>query len=111
MGQVEPGSPAEAAGIIEGDRIIAMNGEHLYDFQDFSDSINVNKGQRIEWTVSRAGETMAVRLIPREDPPEGEGPTGISRVSVIGSQRLELTRNPGTPSSWRSNGRSSSLGP
>lgn len=95
VGQVEPGSPAEAAGIIEGDRIVALNGEHIYDFQDFADRININKGQRIEWTVSRGGETMAVRLTPREDPPEGEGPTGISRVSVIGSQRLELARNPG----------------
>ena len=94
VGQVEPGSPAEAAGLIDGDRIVEMNGEPLQDFQDFSERINANKGQRIEWTVLRDGKKMAVRLTPRENPPEGQGPAGISRVSVIGSQRLEFTRDP-----------------
>ena len=94
VGQVEPGSPAEAAGLINGDTIVEMNGEYLHDFREFADRIDENKGRRIEWTVSRDGEKMAFRLTPRENSPEGQGPTGISGISVIGSQRLGLTRDP-----------------
>jgi len=94
VGQVEPGSPAETAGILEGDTILEMNGEPLHDFDHLLERVDSNRGQEIVWLVERDEELRLVRLTPREDPPEGEGPTGISRISIIGSQQGTPTRNP-----------------
>ena len=94
VGKVEPGSPAEIAGVLEGDTIIEMNGSSLHDFDDLLERVNRNRGQEIVWLIEREEERHLIRLTPREDPPEDQGPTGISRISITGSQQGSPTRNP-----------------
>lgn len=70
VGSVVPNSPAEAAGIRPGDRIIAIDGESFKDdFVDFTTvsmaGALVNKGEPVEFTLRRAGgQTEVVSAVP-----------------------------------------------
>ena len=78
VGEVAVGSPSESAGLVEGDGISKINGEVFYDVGRFIDIVNEQKGQEIELEVIRGGEDMVIKVVPRENPPEGEGSLGVS---------------------------------
>lgn len=67
---VSPGSPADAAGLRVGDVLLEMNGVLLESFDDLVDGINSNLGSEIEWVREREGSRKAIRLVPRENPPQ-----------------------------------------
>lgn len=70
VGSVMPNSPAEAAGIRAGDRIIAVDGESFVDdFVDFTTvamaGALVDKGEPVEFTVRRpSGQTETLSAVP-----------------------------------------------
>ena len=68
---VAPGSPADAAGLRAGDLILEMDGTPLERLDDLVEGINANLGSEVEWVLEREGSRKAVRLVPREDPPQG----------------------------------------
>ncbi len=74
---VEPGSPAYQAGIQVDDEFVAINGQNLTDMQDVSDLIKSNLGKQVEIEFLRGDEMVTVSLIPRVNPPEGQGSMGI----------------------------------
>ncbi len=74
---VAPGSPAAEAGILEGDMLVTINSEDVDSMEMVSDRISQNLGDMISLTVIRSGEKMKFSLVPRENPPEGEGAIGI----------------------------------
>lgn len=53
-------SAARAAGIEEGDRIVAIDGEPVHEFQDIQDRVLMYPGKRIELGVERDGERLSV---------------------------------------------------
>lgn len=53
-------SAARAAGIEEGDRIVAIDGEPVHEFQDIQDRVLMYPGKRIELSVERDGERLSV---------------------------------------------------
>jgi regulator of sigma E protease len=59
VGFVEPGKPAERAGLKPGDRIIAINGDEVHGFAGSLDSITervvLSRGEKISFTVERPG--------------------------------------------------------
>ena len=64
VGQVESNTPAAAAGLREGDRVIAVNGKNAATFAAVSKLIRGSKGAPITVTVRRDGQT--VTLGPRK---------------------------------------------
>jgi len=56
---VAPRTPAAAAGLARGDRIVAVNGHRLRDAIDFQFHTG---DERLELTVERAGVTAVKRL-------------------------------------------------
>lgn len=77
VSDVQPGSPAEAAGV-QPDDIILQSGETVVETpNDLIRSISRNPGEEIDWVVERSGQTRTVTVVPRANPPEGQGPTGI----------------------------------
>ncbi len=81
---VAPGSPAEAAGLLPDDLIVAADGGEVRDAGDLSDRIADSPSEPLELTVQRGGSTLAMQLVPRNDPPEGEGPAGFtSRAAIV----------------------------
>ena len=80
---VTPGSPAEMAGIKIGDEIIKENIQT--DFmvvEDVQKFIKDNKGNEIELSLKRGDEIVNIKVVPRENAPEGEGVLGISMAQT-----------------------------
>ena len=69
---VEPGSPAEQAGIRRGDLIVKIDGEENPLWRDVEDSILVNPGQTIPVTVKRNDQTIDLSLPVASRPYEQE---------------------------------------
>ncbi len=77
VGSVVPDAPAAAAGLLPDDRIVRANGEEIDDSTQLTSIINDNRGQPVELTLQRGGEELSVTVTPRENPPAGEGATGL----------------------------------
>lgn len=67
VGFVEPGYPAEQAGLQPGDRILAINGEEVHGFAGSLDSITervvLSRGEKISFTVERPGVDEPLTLV------------------------------------------------
>ena len=59
---VMPGSAAAAAGLREGDSIVAIDGATIDRFDELSQAVLPYPGQAVALTVRRSGETMTVPL-------------------------------------------------
>ncbi len=60
VGPVKPQSNADMAGLIEGDKILKVNDKPVKYFQEFKESLDTHKNQRISLTVSRAEQTTSL---------------------------------------------------
>ncbi|MBI1984969.1 MAG: site-2 protease family protein [Candidatus Wildermuthbacteria bacterium] len=69
---IAKGSPAEIAGLQAGDTI--LNFTRIGEFQESADSF---KGREMSVKIQRGNESFDATLIPRENPPSGEGPLGV----------------------------------
>ncbi len=104
IGDILPDSPAEAAGLQEGDQIYEINGRSARNTQDASYLIHLGQGSTIDFTVKRTdarsgSETLTIPVYARWDPPayidecgiqQQQGPTGIS-IATRQGQYYPLT--------------------
>ncbi|MCD5396118.1 MAG: site-2 protease family protein [Candidatus Pacebacteria bacterium] len=76
---VAKNSPAERAGLREYDLIIQANNQKFERGEKFAEFVNQNRGKKIILEVRNLKEKMKreVEIVPRENPPKGEGPLGI----------------------------------
>jgi regulator of sigma E protease len=58
VGAVNPGSPADRAGLEEGDELVAVNGVAVESWWDFVREIEARPGQRVELLVLRDGREL-----------------------------------------------------
>jgi regulator of sigma E protease len=72
IGGIQPGSPAAEAGLLRGDRVVAIEGEPIWRWEDLSRAIQGSEGDTIRLTVERADERVDVSVVP-QPPTEGEG--------------------------------------
>jgi regulator of sigma E protease len=79
VGKVLPGSPAERAGLREGDEIVAVDGEAVGDFAGLVARVQPRPGARLELSVVRGGETLAV---PVEVESQREGDRFVGRIGL-----------------------------
>lgn len=75
VGGVEPGTPAAAAGLQEGDRIVAIGGEAVNDWDDLVEKISAAPNTTLELTVQRDGATVTMTVTPVLE--DGRGKLGI----------------------------------
>lgn len=81
---VMPGSPAEAAGLLPGDVVVAAEGVEIHDTGQLSSLIYGHVGESISLNLLRGDQTQLLELTPRTAWPEGEGPAGfMTRFRVV----------------------------
>jgi regulator of sigma E protease len=74
---VAPGSPAEASGLLPGDVIVRADAVEILTMTDLQEYTHAHLGQPIVLVVQRDGQTLEITVVPRAEPPAGEGPMGI----------------------------------
>ncbi|MEW6181969.1 MAG: RIP metalloprotease RseP [Bacillota bacterium] len=76
VAKVLPGYPAVAAGIKEGDRILAVDGQRVTRSEEVSTRLGENPGREKVLTVERKGRQLKVAVLPRVEA-DGKGKVGI----------------------------------
>lgn len=89
--QVVDGAPAAIAGLLPGDSIQKVNERVIDSNTALQQIVGQNLGKEISITYERNGQQYETRLIPRKDPPQGQGAMGI----VMGT-----AFRPVNPSEW-----------
>lgn len=85
LNEIEPGSPADAAGLRSGDRILAVAGKPVESAADFVESIRAQPGESVEIELERNGRTLEVAVTPASEETE-EGIRGRIGAAVGYSQ-------------------------
>lgn len=75
---VVAGSPASDAGWQSGDRFVQIDGTNVEDGEDVSRLTSENAGRETTVVLDRQGEAVTTTITPRENPPAGQGRTGIT---------------------------------
>jgi len=80
VNEVATGSPAEKAGIMAGDTVIAIDGDVVRNIGDVSRAIQLNLGQETDITVEhKDGSSETFQVVPRwRTPSPEEGATGVT---------------------------------
>jgi regulator of sigma E protease len=65
VGEVNPGLPAETAGLKNGDLILSINGEEVKKWEDLSKIIRNSQGRELMLRVKRDGEILETRVTPK----------------------------------------------
>jgi regulator of sigma E protease len=64
--QVAPGTPADRAGLREGDVITAVNGNKIEYWEQFRQATHSSNGQPMTLDLSRQGQTVQVTVTPKK---------------------------------------------
>ena len=75
--EVASNSPAANADVQPGDVILAINDQEVDALDDVSAETAESLGEPTRLTLRRDGEEVQVELVPRADPPEGQGAMGV----------------------------------
>jgi len=81
--EVAQNSPAQDAGLLPGDQILRVNEQETDSHEDLRGEIYAHLGEEIQVEYLRKEEIGHTILIPRENPPEGEGAIGIVMTSPV----------------------------
>ena len=60
LGQLEPGGPAEVAGLQENDRIIKIGDQWLYSWEDLVNIVQAHPQQKLIIEIERSGKTRVI---------------------------------------------------
>jgi regulator of sigma E protease len=86
---VVPGSPAAAAGVEAGDRVVEVEGRAVAGWQEMVQAVESRPGDSLSVVVERGGERVALGLTP--DPSSTAGGGVVGRIGVVrsGAVRIE----------------------
>lgn len=90
IGGVAEGSPAEAAGLAEGDRIVSINGEKTPLFKDISLIAFLNKEKTMQVVYERNGEKFEAEVTPVYNEEAGSYLMGIYSTPLKEAEGLSV---------------------
>jgi regulator of sigma E protease len=85
--EVASNSPAANANVQSGDVIVSINDREVETLDDVSEETAESLDEPTTLTLRRNGEEVQVELVPRADPPEGQGAMGV----LIAGQEISGT--------------------
>nr|MBP6765034.1 RIP metalloprotease RseP [Rubrivivax sp.] len=87
LGEVKAAGPAAQAGLRQGDRVVAVDGQNVPDAQTLRERIRaaVSEGQAVaqNWRVERAGQMLDITVTPRV---LQDGDTAVGRIDAFVGQ-------------------------
>jgi regulator of sigma E protease len=84
VASTEAGYPAAAAGVRPGDRIMAVNGTDIRNWNQLTALVRGSAGRPLRFTMSRDGHTVQITMTPRAVASQGgAGIVGITPVLAI----------------------------
>jgi regulator of sigma E protease len=87
ISSVAESGPAQSADVQVGDLILQVDDEPVDGFRSMQAAIAERVGTPTTITLLRDGREITIDLIPRENPPEGEGPIGV----ILGHPVMQTT--------------------
>jgi serine protease Do/serine protease DegQ len=91
MAVVQPGSPADKAGIKEGDVVVALNGRPIHHAAELRARLGLTAiGEEVEMRISRGGAARTVRT--RIAPPDVSGGNGQAIAQLPGMRVIDIQR-------------------
>lgn len=90
--QVTRGSAAEQAGLQDGDKILSLNGEKIYLYQEIQLFTYLYKSGEIEVEYERDGERYTTYLTPQYDEAQGRYLLGIANAEFVELKGLDAFR-------------------
>ena len=78
IGNILPGYPAEKAGLQPGDKILAVNGEQVRNWEQVVGIVNRNPNKPTAFTVERDNRQFQVKITPRLEQERKVGLIGIT---------------------------------
>jgi regulator of sigma E protease len=79
IGKIVPGSPAERVGLRVGDRVVAVAGQPVADFQTMVQIVQPSPGKTLTFAIDRKGERLEV---PIEVEAQRDGDRMIGRIGI-----------------------------
>jgi regulator of sigma E protease len=67
IGQINPGSPAEKAGLKKDDIVLSINGKEMKVWEQVSETIRTSGGKPVELRVRRGSEELTIAATPMRD--------------------------------------------
>src|ERR1051326_2979821 len=80
IGIIEPGSPAEKAGLKPGDQIVSVEDKEKPDWQAVQNDFLTSPGRPVRMVIERAGQRMDVTVVPERRGREEAGYVGMLPV-------------------------------
>jgi|SRR5579872_674823 len=81
--QITDNSPAQQAGIKEGDTIISADGKKFTNVDDLAAYIKTRLGQKVDFAISRGNANLDFKVLARPNAPADQGATGIG-LGLVG---------------------------
>ncbi|MFP4456307.1 MAG: RIP metalloprotease RseP [Clostridia bacterium] len=85
VGEVIENTPAEEAGLMPGDKIIAIDEYEVNSWEDITKHIKPSSNQDRQLTIERDNQVINLSITPQEDEVTGEGVIGITSTLERGS--------------------------
>ncbi|MEJ2508997.1 MAG: RIP metalloprotease RseP [Gammaproteobacteria bacterium] len=89
IGSVQPGSPAELAGLRAGDRIIQLNGEPIHSWHLLVVRVQPLAGQSVKVTVMRGERKKTIDVTPRSVQQDGKT---VGQLGIRPKQRAPIPK-------------------
>jgi regulator of sigma E protease len=106
-------SPAEGANWQPGDSIYAIDGEVTNSASQLQAAMRDRTGERVDVTIRRGDQLIETSVVPRENPPTGQGATGIEIQEGVSSTLNVTDVEPGSiaeAAGWRGGDRIVAIG-
>jgi regulator of sigma E protease len=87
---VQPDLPADRAGLLVGDRILAVDGEAVRSLRQLQDYTAGHQDQEIALLIQRAGEELTLSLVPTVPEGESRARMGVIINRLVAAPRLGL---------------------
>ena len=95
VGQVMPGSAAEAGGMRAGDQIVSIDGGAIERFEDVQQLVRLNPGVAMTMVVRRDGEPTTLHVTPnRVEESDRLGRRQIGQLGIRGGGTKYIQRDP-----------------